>query len=175
MSAPTPATDLGSLPKVNSGLLSKLKKLPTNPQDLLQAKQDASEVQAPEEEEDIRTGAFTESDLWKHWEEFAAMRKMELKELEYHVMQQPVTLEDTRVIVSITNPVQEDILSGFKTELVTYLRNKLANGRISVEPMLVAPDQTKLIYTNREKFQYLAEKKPALQLLKDRLDLDPDF
>jgi DNA polymerase-3 subunit gamma/tau len=33
----------------------------------------------------------------------------------------------------------------------------------------------KVMYTNKEKFDYLAEKNPALKDLKERLGLDMDF
>jgi len=36
-------------------------------------------------------------------------------------------------------------------------------------------DTKKVIYTNREKFEHLAEKNPNLLELKERLGLDPDF
>jgi hypothetical protein len=157
------------------GKLATLKKLPT-PQNILKGKEAAEEsLSNPEEVEDLRRGTYTEPELLKAWEEFAAQRKMDLKDLEYHVMQQPIQLLDNKVLVTLTNPVQEDILTGFKSELILYLREKLGNGQIGVEGQLVEPEKTQLIYTNREKFQYLAEKKPILQALKDRLDLDPDF
>jgi len=36
-------------------------------------------------------------------------------------------------------------------------------------------DKKKIAYTNKEKFDLLAEKNPLLKELKERLGLDPDF
>lgn len=62
-----------------------------------------------------------------------------------------------------------------KVELTAFLREKLKNTSLQVTGELSASEDKKVIYTNREKFDYLADKNPILKELKDRLGLDTDF
>jgi DNA polymerase-3 subunit gamma/tau len=59
--------------------------------------------------------------------------------------------------------------------MTTFLRNKLGNNTIQVIGDLKESTEKKVVYTNREKFEHLAEKNPTLKQLKERLGLDPDF
>jgi DNA polymerase-3 subunit gamma/tau len=67
------------------------------------------------------------------------------------------------------------MLANIKTELVEYVRNSLKNQSIQIVGELREAEQRKVIYTNREKFDYLVQKNPILKELKDRLGLDTDF
>jgi hypothetical protein len=78
-------------------------------------------------------------------------------------------------VVTLLSPVHETMLNNIKSELSAFLREKLQNSTISVMGELIGADEKKVIYTNREKFDYLAEKNPLLKELKDRLGLDTDF
>jgi DNA polymerase-3 subunit gamma/tau len=104
---------------------------------------------------------------------FAETRKMQ--QADYHLLNQPFERQGVKIIVPLANPIQETLLSEFKTELNTFLREKLQNNTIQVTGELRLPDDKKIIYTNRDKFTFLTSKNPLIQELKDRLGLDPDF
>jgi len=67
------------------------------------------------------------------------------------------------------------MLNNFRTELTTFLREKLKNSTILVTGDLKEAEDKKMMYTSRDKFEYLLEKNPALKEMKERLGLDPDF
>ena len=60
-------------------------------------------------------------------------------------------------------------------DLTLFLRKNLGNKNISIEWEVKKEQQEKMIYTNKEKFEHLAEKNPDLRKLKERFDLDTDF
>lgn len=91
------------------------------------------------------------------------------------MLTQPFTLRGNQVVVSLLSPVHETMLDNIKIELASFLREKLKNSSIQISGELTATDDKKVIYTNRDKFDYLAEKNPILKELKDRLGLDTDF
>ncbi len=66
-------------------------------------------------------------------------------------------------------------IENLKQDLLTYLRTALKNNYITLEINIRKVEEKELRYTNREKFEYLAEKYPKLRDLQSRLDLDPDF
>jgi len=116
---------------------------------------------------------YTDQELKAAWDAFAETRK--IYQAEYHLLSQPFTRNNGQIIITLHNPVEEALLGHFKSDLAAWLREKLRNNSIQVTGELTETDDKKVIYTNREKFDYLAEKNPALKELKDRLGLDTDF
>lgn len=116
---------------------------------------------------------FTEELLRRTWMEFSELRK--IYQAEYQLLSQPYLLQENRIVVRLMHPVQETMLNNMKSELTTFLREKLKNNSIVVVGEISITDDKKIIYTNREKFDHLANLNPALLELRDRLGLDTDF
>jgi len=111
--------------------------------------------------------------LRKVWKEFTEKRKNQLGE--YHLLKQDYTFQNNVISLYITNQVEEPILLSIKSELLSYLRENLSNSLLQVEGIIQTHQKKKIAYTNKEKFDYLAEKNPALIELKEKMGLDPDF
>lgn len=107
------------------------------------------------------------------WLEFAEKRK--IYQAEYHLLTQEIEVKDNLVIVHLHNPVQDTLLATLKSDLLTFLREKLNNSTIQLMGELKTHDEKKVLYTNRDKFDYLVEINPALKELKERLGLDTEF
>ena len=75
----------------------------------------------------------------------------------------------------LPNSFQSLTIEALQQELLTYLRTTLNNRRIQLITEVEKVKNKKMIYTNSEKFEFLAEKYPNLRELKMRLDLDTDF
>jgi hypothetical protein len=117
--------------------------------------------------------SFTPAQLQGVWNEFAEQRR--IYQAEYQLLSQPYTLKEKQIIVTLHHPVQETMLNNIKSELTTFIREKLKNNFITLTSQLQVIDDKKVIYTSREKFEYLANKNPILNELKDRLMLDTDL
>jgi len=91
------------------------------------------------------------------------------------MLSQPFDINEGRIVIHLLSPVQETMLSGLKSELTTYLREKLKNNAINVTGELREMDEKKMKYTDRDKFDFLLDKNPLLKEMKDRLGLDTDF
>ena len=116
---------------------------------------------------------FTPDQLQNAWQEFAELRKK--FQAEYQLLSQPYEDDGGKITIPLHNSVQEMMLSNIRVDLTTFLRDKLKNQSINVVGELREADQRKVIYTNREKFDYLVAKNPMLKEFKDRLGLDTDF
>jgi hypothetical protein len=112
-------------------------------------------------------------ELKSAWEEFAELRKGQLAE--YQLLKREFTLGGSLITIPLSNPIEEPLLHNIRVQLTNHLRTKLANNSISVTGLLQAVDSKKVIYTNKEKLDFLIEKNPSLKELKERLGLDPDF
>lgn len=114
--------------------------------------------------------------LSQEWYSFAEMLKTEGREREYNTMNQQVDFnEDLSIQLTIPNSFQSLTIEALQQELLTYLRTKLNNNSIQLNTVIEKIEDKKLIYTNSEKFEYLAKKYPKLKDLKAHLDLDTDF
>lgn len=91
------------------------------------------------------------------------------------MLTQPFEINGSSITIHLHNPVQESMLTNLKTDLTNLLRERLKNQSINITGVLKEADAKKVIYTNKEKFEYLAGKNPVLRELKDRLGLDTDY
>lgn len=102
--------------------------------------------------------------------------KSEGRDREYNTLNQAVRIENNlTILLTLPNSFQSLTIEGVQQELLTYLRTKFNNGDIKLMTEVEKFEEKKLIYTNSEKFDYLAEKYPQLRKLKKKLDLDTDF
>jgi hypothetical protein len=116
---------------------------------------------------------FTEEEFKDAWSAFAESRKVQRGD--YQLLNQQFEIQENRVVVFLSNPIQEAMLNEFKTELNTFLRERLHNNSIQVTGELRMEADKKIIYTNRDKYDFLVAKNPLIKELKDKLGLDTDF
>lgn len=153
----------------------KIKSTPRTPQltSLLKGESRAETKSSVATSETSFTEVFTESKLREVWNAFAEQRKK--FQAEYQMLSQSYKLEGSVITVELLSPVHETMLNNIKSELTGFLREQLRNYTIQVTGEIQSNEEKKIIYTNREKFDYLVEKNPMLRELKDRLGLDTDF
>jgi DNA polymerase-3 subunit gamma/tau len=124
-----------------------------------------------------RNSEFTPDALSEAWKEFASIRRKSGKAQEQHIFVQPYELAEdgTTILLELNNAIQEPILEEIKSDLVQFLRNRLENDHIMIESHLKKENGKKLLYTNKEKLDHLAEKNPLVKELQTKLGLDPEF
>jgi len=115
----------------------------------------------------------SEDTLRKIWTDYTELRKNQMAE--YHLLKQPFTFRNNIITLALTNPIEEPVLLSIKTDLLTYLREHLNNSSIQVDATMQEHQIKKFAYTNKEKFEHMAEKYPLLNDLKEKMGLDPDF
>ena len=124
-------------------------------------------------EEPVDVKPLTDEQLRGAWSDYAQLRKNQVAE--FHLLSRIVDVQGSTVTVALSNSVEEPLLQTILPNLLTYLRNRLSNPNIKVESVMKEAETKRIAYTNKEKFDLLAEKNPMLKELKERLGLDPDF
>lgn len=107
------------------------------------------------------------------WTEYAEERKSQVAE--YHLLNREITLNKNQITIPLTNPIEEPLLLLIKSNLIDFLRTRLNNNAIQVVSTMAERQTKKVAYTNKDKFEHLAEKNPILMQLKERFGLDADF
>ncbi len=167
-------------PAIQLGKLKSTVRIPDPAATAPVQKQQASEDVAVMEEEapEVPEEKVVDMEVLKAvWKDFAEQRRQLGKESEYMMLNQEIALAEDgfTVPVKFSNVLQEDVLNGIRPELVQYLRKALGNRSINVVPNMVREEKQRKLYTPGEKLHYLIEKYPAVQELKEKLGLDPDF
>lgn len=127
----------------------------------------------PQIVEPVDVKPLTDEQLRAAWSDYAQLKKDQVAE--FHLLNRTVDVQGTTVTVALANSIEEPLLQTILPDLLTYLRSKLSNSSIKVETVLKKDDTKRIAYTNKEKFDLLAEKNPMIKELKERLGLDPDF
>lgn len=163
--------------KLQAAKLSGLKKTAAIPtlENIKKKLEEKEEVKEEKEEVEVREAFSTEA-LKAAWNEFSLKLKEEGRDFDYTAINQEIVIvEKEKVQITLANKSQERAIEGLRQDLLGHLRKKLRNSFIDLAIEFQKIDETQLRYTNKEKFDYLAQKYPLLQELKKRLDLDPDF
>ena len=121
------------------------------------------------------TKSFTDEDLKKVWDAFKDGRKQKGFYQEAALLNHAYIREEETIRLQIHNPILEIIFDKIKVELLAHLRSELKNNKLKVELEKLETESKKMIYTNKEKFDHLAEQYPTVKLLQEKLGLDPDF
>lgn len=137
-----------------------------------------STVQPAQEEKAVQVEALadervTRENLIKIWAEYAEQRKEQAAE--YQFLKREIIFDYPAILITLTNPVEETLLENFRRDFIQFLRDRLKNSQLTIQGVLQASSDKKVIYTSKDKFDHLAEKNPYLRDLKDRLSLDWDF
>lgn len=103
------------------------------------------------------------------------MKKENGKDQEIMLLKEPYSLKENKVVVNLSNEVLNITFNHLKADLQGFLRKALKNNKIILESLVKETAREDMIYTNKEKFAYLAKKHPALKDLQEKLGLDPDY
>ncbi|GAB3298946.1 DNA polymerase III subunit gamma/tau [Hymenobacter humi] len=169
---PTPAAAFAKIPSLASKMPS-LKDLSTK---LAAGPAAASAVAEPQ----FTSGPVAPIDpalLQRVWKELAEERRAQDRMSEYWVLNRPVTANaEHNIELSVDNPIQVDQFNEMRVEFLAELRRRTGHPRLTVQPVVTAAAPTaRKLYTTSDKFEYLAERFPALREAKQRLGLEADY
>lgn len=119
---------------------------------------------------------FTVDELQVVWDRLIENLQDRKKFSEYVILNRKFTLDGTTIHIEVDNEIQVELLTiSLRTEVLVYLRKELQNSTIHLE-VVVSKEETKtMIYTQADKFKFMADKNPALYDLRSILALDYDY
>ncbi len=115
--------------------------------------------------------------LQRVWQELAEERRAQDRMSEFWVLNRPVSASaEHNIELAVDNPIQVDQFNEMRVEFLAELRRRTGHPRLTVQPVVTAAAPTaRKLYTATDKFEYLAERFPALREAKQRLGLEADF
>ncbi len=119
---------------------------------------------------------FDFDDLQTCWRTFARLRQQQNDSAtEQLVLDRQLVLDGTTIRLTLDNTLQVGYLTDVKPELMMYLRDQLQNSRIQLEHTVTVQDVKKMIYSSQDKYNFMANKNPALHELRQVLNLEVDY
>lgn len=110
------------------------------------------------------------SDLWKKLAEIYRTKKPRLHAIFSSGI--PEIKENYVLEMSLQNSLQEQAINEVKDGFINYLRKQLRNGKIDVVTKIDATKGSAVIYTDTDKYNYLNQQNPNLEVFKKDLNLD---
>ena len=121
---------------------------------------------------------FTVEELHLAWNDFAGTLQADGRFTLHTALtkRKPELNDNYNVHFSLDNGAVEKDVNEIKQELLTYIRKRLNNGKITLTTTIDRDlSKGKTPYTPKEKFEHMAVKNPALLQLKKQMDLEIDF
>lgn len=132
---------------------------------------EADELAVPEAQSGPQS-VFTEHELKTVIEEYAKQRSVGRSIRSVLLRELPAIVDKNTLRIKVENNIQQGLFNEEQPKLVPYLREKLKNFSLRFEVELVEAEQVKKLYLPEEKYTHMAEKNPALHLLREKLNTD---
>ncbi len=118
---------------------------------------------------------FTPEQLEASWDQYTEALEQSAPHM-YSTLKKyrPVLKEGFAIEFCVDNKILEEELTKIKSALLEHLWKSLDNFSITLQTVIPAIPRGSKPYTNREKFNRMAEKNPSLLDLREQLDLDVD-
>lgn len=91
------------------------------------------------------------------------------------LLKEPFDFDEQLITVKISNEALEGTFDRMRGELLERLRNHLENDHLQIRSVTVDVEKKDMLYTDKEKFEHLKKKYPALKDLQEKFGLDPEF
>lgn len=133
-----------------------------------------SEPESTTEEEKEISGSqhFTEEELVAAWQEYADNLTEEKLLKNTMSLYLPQLMEDHCFEVEVNTELNKQYLTDNSLSILTFLREKLDNGEISMSIRIAKVNAIRKALTSREIFDEMASQNPALQKLSDEFGLE---
>ncbi|PAC32211.1 DNA polymerase III subunit gamma/tau [Flectobacillus sp. BAB-3569] len=173
-SVSTNPVPVGAIPKVNLGGLKSTANLGKPVGET--PKVSSAPMPVLEEKQVVQNKTFTKEQLKVQWDSFVKWLESRERFSEFVILNRDFTLEGTTIHLAVDNEIQVELLTtALRTEVLTHLRKAMQNSTIHIEVSILKEEEKPMIYTQAEKFKFLANKNPALNDLRNALGLDYDY
>jgi DNA polymerase-3 subunit gamma/tau len=87
----------------------------------------------------------------------------------------PILLDNFLIEVPLSNSSQIVLVFHEKQKILQILRSRLGNDKLDLKTVVVESEKRDVAYTNQDKFNKRLEKNPNLEVLREKLGLDPEY
>jgi DNA polymerase-3 subunit gamma/tau len=170
---PSPMPTLQPKVSTGSGLRSAKKVVDTKG-----SESDAADLSAASTTNLSATKIFSHEELKSVWEKIASEFKDANLINKFVMMNRPIELIDSIIHIKVENEVQvQQFNENVRLEVVGKIRERLQNYSIDIALDVIEMEKSdkKMLYTQSDKYDFLAQKHPLLSEMKQKLGLDHEY
>ena len=125
----------------------------------------------------VNLNEFSKADLLSNWKEMISILKKNGKSNLAITLgiYDPILLDNFLIEVPLSNSSQIELVFHEKQKILQILRSRLGNDKLDLKTVVVESEKRDVAYTNKDKFNKMLEKNPNLQVLREKLGLDPEY
>mgnify|MGYP001327543069 CR=1 FL=1 len=150
---------------------SNIDKDTPNLKNLLVEKEEVK-IDKKNKEKELEKVAFSEVEYYKLIENFS--EDLKEKKSEVAILKKRNSISGTEIIFHLDNELEGTIFDSILNRLKERIKHRFEE-KIVIKKEINQSEKEKTIYTNKEKFEYLAKKNTNLTDLKNKLGLDYEF
>ena len=150
---------------------SNIDKDTPNLKNLLVEKEEVK-IDKKNKEKELEKVAFSEVEYYKLIENFS--EDLKEKKSEVAILKKRNSISGTEIIFHLDNELEGTIFDSILNRLKERIKHRFEE-KIVINKEINQSEKEKTIYTNKEKFEYLAKKNTNLTDLKNKLGLDYEF
>ena len=150
---------------------SNIDKDTPNLKNLLVEKEEVK-VDKKNKEKELEKVAFSEDEYYKLIENFS--EDLKEKKSEVAILKKRNSISGTEIIFHLDNELEGTIFDSILNRLKERIKHRFEE-KIVIKKEINQSEKEKTIYTNKEKFEYLAKKNTNLTDLRNKLGLDYEF
>lgn len=150
---------------------SNIDKDTPNLKNLLVEKEEVK-VDKKNKEKELEKVTFSEDEYYKLIENFS--EDLKEKKSEVAILKKRNSISGTEIIFHLDNELEGTIFDSILNRLKERIKHRFEE-KIVIKKEINQSEKEKTIYTNKEKFEYLAKKNTNLTDLKNKLGLDYEF
>jgi len=170
---PSPMPTLQPKVSTGSGLRSAKKVVDTKG-----SESEAADLSAASTSNLSATKIFSHEELKSVWEKIASEFKDANLINKFVMMNRPIELIDSIIHIKVENEVQvQQFNENVRLEVVGKIRERLQNYSIDIALDVIETEKSdkKMLYTQSDKYDFLAQKHPLLSEMKQKLGLDHEY
>lgn len=117
---------------------------------------------------------FSSFELESAWRKYAEIIPEQVRMTSFIFNTSPVLLTDTEFEVTVSNVLQEKELKRLQPDILSFLQSSLQNSGIRMSIRLMEETAVQRAHSPEDRYRLLAEQNPALDILKNGLQLEID-
>ncbi|HET6243932.1 MAG: DNA polymerase III subunit gamma/tau [Bacteroidetes bacterium] len=128
-------------------------------------------------QEETNSQPFNYEEFLNVWNDYADIVREQTKQNLYTTLtsRKPNIEDDYIITLLVDNDFQIDELKAEQFELLSFLKNKLKNYKLTFTASVIEVEREKKIFTSRDKYKRMSEINPHIIKLKHTLDLELDY
>ncbi len=133
-----------------------------------------TQTEAPVAPKVLQNLPFTHDDLIRAWQQFAETIPEQGRMVSFFRSSIPQMTTDSTFEVTVSNTLQEKELKRLQSDIMEFMHTKLENSSVKMSVKVMEETAVQRANTPEERYRIMAEQNPALDILKNGLQLEID-